>query len=79
MRDMGSDPEEVLRWRKEIETGRIGPRIKTAGRILEAKANVQRMLSERTVEPVVRLRQPVANAEELVERWQSYSGSASIT
>lgn len=64
VRDMGSDPEEVLRWRKEIEAGRIGPRIKTSGRILEAKTEVARMLTERTVEPVARLRQPVANAGE---------------
>jgi hypothetical protein len=65
VRDMGSDPVEVLQWRREIEVGRrIGPRIKTPGRILESRANVARMLSEKTVEPVARIRQPVGNPEE---------------
>ena len=33
VRDMGSDLQEVLRWRREIESGaRPGPRIKTPGR-----------------------------------------------
>jgi imidazolonepropionase-like amidohydrolase len=63
VRDMGSDPDEVLRWRREIERGiRIGPRIKTSGRILESKSNVDRMLREGTVEPVARIRQPFTDA-----------------
>lgn len=66
VRDMGSDPEEVLRWRSEITAGRrVGPRIKTAGRIIESKANVDRMLREGTVEPVARIRQPIATADDV--------------
>lgn len=65
VRDMGSDPAEVLQWRREITEGRrIGPSIKTAGRILESTENVHRMLKEGTVEPVARIRQPVGNIEE---------------
>ena len=62
MRDMGSDPAEVLQWRREIEVGsRIGPRIKTPGRILESRADVARMLFGEDGQPVARIRQPVAN------------------
>ena len=47
VRDMGSDLEEVVRWRREIESGaRPGPRIKTPGQILESRANVERMKRE---------------------------------
>ena len=75
VRDMGSDLAEVLEWRSEIEQGvRVGPRIKTSGQILEAEANISRMLREGTVEPVVRIRKPVAgpadarrSVEELVD------------
>ena len=65
VRDMGSDLAEVLRWRKEIESGaRPGPRIKTPGQILESRANVERMKREATVEPVDRIRLPVGTPEE---------------
>lgn len=65
VRDMGSDLAEVLRWRREIESGaRPGPRIKTAGQILESRANVERMKREQTVEPVDRIRIPVGTPEE---------------
>jgi imidazolonepropionase-like amidohydrolase len=65
VRDMGSDPAEVAQWRAEIAAGqRIGPRIKMAGPILESAANVARMKREGTVEPVGRIRMPVANPEE---------------
>ncbi len=62
VRDMGSDPEEVMAWRRQIESGSLlGPRIKLSGRILESKANVDRMKREGGVEPVDRVRFPVAN------------------
>ena len=65
VRDMGSDLEEVLRWRREIESGRRpGPRIKTPGQILESRGNVERMKREATVEPVDRLRLPVGTPDE---------------
>src|SRR4051812_417709 len=42
VRDMGSDLKQVLEWRAQIEAGtRLGPRIKTAGQILESRANVE--------------------------------------
>lgn len=66
VRDMGSDPVEVIRWRREIESGqRPGPRIKTAGRIFESRANVERMKAEHTVEPVDRIRQPVQTPDDV--------------
>jgi imidazolonepropionase-like amidohydrolase len=72
VRDMGSDLAEVLQWRREIESGaRPGPHIKTAGQILETRANVERMKREATVEPVDRLRIPIgtpAEAEAAVAR-----------
>jgi predicted amidohydrolase YtcJ len=65
VRDMGSDFSEVAKWRSDIEVGRlVGPRIKTAGQMIESRANVERMKREGTVEPVDRLRIGVANAEE---------------
>jgi len=65
VRDMGSDLAEVLQWRREIESGaRPGPRIKTAGQILETRANVERMKREATVEPVDRLRIPIGTPAE---------------
>ena len=65
VRDMGSDFSEVAKWRSQIEAGQlVGPRIKTAGQMLESRANVDRMKREGTVEPVDRLRIGVANPEE---------------
>ena len=57
VRDMGSDFADVARWRERIASGRTrGPRIFTAGPILESAANVARMKREGTVEPVERIR-----------------------
>jgi imidazolonepropionase-like amidohydrolase len=68
VRDMGGDYELLLRWRKEIAEGkRLGPRIKTAGPILESASNVERMKREGTVEPVDRFRIGVPNAESAEE------------
>lgn len=65
VRDMGSDFNEVTKWRSQIEAGQlVGPRIKTAGQMLESRANLERMKREGTVEPVDRLRIGVANPEE---------------
>ena len=65
VRDMGSDFDEVARWRSQIEAGQlVGPRIKTAGQMIESRANVERMRREGTVEPVDRLRIGVANPGE---------------
>ncbi len=62
VRDMGGDPEPVLRWRKEVGEGRrLGPRIKMAGPILESVANVRRMKNEGTIEPVERSRAGLGN------------------
>lgn len=64
VRDMGGDPELLLRWRREVAEGRrLGPRIKTAGPILESASNVERMLREGTVEPVARFRRGIPNPE----------------
>jgi len=63
VRDMGGDIVPVLQWRKEIAAGkRIGPRIKTAGPMMETAKNVERMKKEGTVEPVARTRAAVAGA-----------------
>lgn len=63
VRDMGGDIVPVLEWRREIEAGtRVGPRIKTAGPLLETVANLQRMKREATVEPVAKRRVAVPNA-----------------
>jgi imidazolonepropionase-like amidohydrolase len=63
VRDMGSDFHEVAKWRSQIETRQlVGPRIKTAGQMLESQANIERMKREGTIEPVDRLRIGVANA-----------------
>jgi hypothetical protein len=44
LRDMGGDYEELLRWRRDVQTGAgIGPRILMAGPILEAAHDVERM------------------------------------
>ena len=61
VRDMGSDLFEVIEWRNQIEAGElIGPRIKTPGQIMESAENVKRMIREQTVEPVERIRIPLA-------------------
>ena len=62
VRDMGGDFAVVRRWRDEIAAGvRVGPRIRTAGPILENAERVRRMKARGTVEPVDRFRAPVAD------------------
>jgi hypothetical protein len=62
---MGSDFSEVAKWRSEIDSGRlVGPRIKTAGQMIESRANLDRMKREGTVEPIDRLRIGVANPQQ---------------
>ena len=62
VRDMGGDFAVVQRWRSEIAAdSRAGPRIRTAGPILESAERVRRMTSRGTVEPVSRFRAPVAD------------------
>lgn len=57
VRDMGSDIKEMQAWKKAIlEGARPGPRIRTAGPMMESAGNVARMIRERTIEPVERLR-----------------------
>ena len=64
VRDMGGDFAAVLGWRREILSGtRLGPRIKTAGPILESARNVERMKRKGTVEPVARTRVGVPGPE----------------
>lgn len=68
VRDMGGDYRQVLAWRKDILAGiKIGPRIKTAGPILESDKNVARMKSEQTIEPVERTRIGISNPQEAKE------------
>jgi predicted amidohydrolase YtcJ len=63
VRDMGGDIVPLLQWRKEINAGkRIGPRIKTAGPMMETAENVARMKKEGTVEPVASTRAAVPDA-----------------
>lgn len=68
LRDMGGDHEELLRWRRDVQTGaRIGPRILMAGPYLEAAHNVERMRKdppEARIEPFERTRIPVGSPEE---------------
>jgi imidazolonepropionase-like amidohydrolase len=68
IRDMGGDYEELLRWRREVQTGaRIGPRILIAGPILESARNVERMRKdppEARIEPFERVRIPVGSPAE---------------
>jgi hypothetical protein len=65
VRDMGSDFDDIRRWRSAIAKGElIGPAIKSSGQILESKSNVERMKREGTVEPVDRIRLGVANPAE---------------
>jgi imidazolonepropionase-like amidohydrolase len=62
VRDMGGDFAVVQQFRSMINAGtRIGPRIRTAGPILESAERVRRMKARGTVEPVDRFRAPVAD------------------
>jgi imidazolonepropionase-like amidohydrolase len=68
IRDMGGDYEELLHWRRDVQTGaRIGPRILMAGPILESVRNVERMRKdppEARIEPFERVRIPVGSPAE---------------
>ena len=66
VRDMGGDFALVQAWRDEIARGTLlGPRIKTAGPILEARWNYDRMAARtRNVEPIHRTRVPVGVIED---------------
>src|SRR5262245_53554997 len=68
IRDMGGDFEEMLQWRREVQTGaRIGPRIIMAGPILEAARRVEQMRKdppEARIEPFERVRIPVGSPED---------------
>jgi imidazolonepropionase-like amidohydrolase len=68
LRDMGGGHEELLRWRRDVQSGaRIGPRIIMAGPYLEAARNVERMRKdppEARIEPFERTRIPVGSPEE---------------
>lgn len=69
VRDMGGDYAVAPRWKREVAAGsRTGPRIMTAGPILESASNVARMKGEKTIEfdtfPVERTRIAVGSAEE---------------
>jgi imidazolonepropionase-like amidohydrolase len=65
VRDMGGDFAAVQQWRSEISSGsRVGPRISTAGPILEDAARVERMKARGAVEPVERFRALVAGVED---------------
>lgn len=62
VRDMGGDFALVQRWRSEIAAGtRVGPRIRSAGPLLESAERVRRMKARGTIEPVDRFRAPVAD------------------
>ena len=62
VRDMGGDYAVIRRWKAEINNGaRLGPRIRTAGPILESASRVRRMKARGTVEPVDRFRAPVGD------------------
>ena len=61
VRDMGGDFDRVRRWRREIESGaRVGPRIRSAGPIVESASNYRRQVTRGGVEPYARTRVPVA-------------------
>jgi len=62
VRDMGGDFAVIAQWRSDIASGqRVGPRIRSAGPILESAARVRRMKERKTVEPVDRFRAPVGD------------------
>jgi len=74
LRDQGSEHAEVLRWRREIQSGsRVGPRMLIAGPYLEALRNIERMRGdppESRVEPFERARIPVgspADAQRIID------------
>jgi imidazolonepropionase-like amidohydrolase len=68
VRDMGGDEEELIRWRREIRSGkRVGPRMLIAGPYLESARNLERMRRDppdKRIEPFERTRIPVASPAE---------------
>lgn len=65
VRDMGSNLPQTNEWIRRIESGEIpGPRIRTAGPMLEAQSNVDRMRREATVEDVDQQRRGITTPEE---------------
>lgn len=65
VRDMGGDPDYLLGLRDAVAAGtRIGPRIKTAGPILESPAFVQRMQDRNISEDPLQTRIGVGSPEE---------------
>jgi len=71
VRDVGGDFQVVRVWRAETGKGtRPGPRIKTAGPILESATNYRRQLAANEVEPYVRTRLGIgtpADAERVID------------
>lgn len=68
VRDMGGDFDELLRWRREVDTGkRPGPRMLIAGPYLESTGNIARMRQdppEARIEPFERTRIGVGSPAE---------------
>ena len=66
VRDVGGDPEELARWRREIERGdRVGPRIFMAGPYLESAERVRRQIASDDVEPYRKTRWPVGQSADV--------------
>lgn len=65
VRDMGGEFARVRRWREEIENGaRVGPRIRSAGPIIESASNYRRQVARGGMEPYARARAPVATPDD---------------
>jgi len=68
VRDTGGDHEELLRWRRDVVSGRrLGPRILMAGPYLESVSNIERMRKdppEERIEPFERMRIGVGSPAE---------------
>lgn len=66
VRDVGGDPEELARWRREIERGdRVGPRIFMAGPYLESAERLRRQIASDDVEPYRKTRWPVGQSADV--------------
>ena len=65
VRDMGGEFALVRRWRDEIEAGtRLGPRIRSAGPIIESASRYRRQVARGGVEPYSRTRAAVATTDD---------------
>lgn len=68
VRDLGGDHDELLRWRREVQSGtRVGPRIVMAGPYLESTQNIERMRKDppqERLEPFERTRIGVGSPED---------------